>query len=111
MHNHLHPGNPQMVILARESRGLGQKALAEALGVSQGTISKIETELIPLSDEMIEMLSEVLDYPSHFFRQEGSISGIGIAEVFHRKRQSVSQRVLSKIYAQIEIRIKHISAL
>ncbi len=108
MHN---TGNPQMVILARESRGLGQKALADALAVSQGTISKIETGLIPLSDEMIEMLSEVLNYPSHFFQQEGSITGIGIAEVFHRKRQSVSQRVLNRIYAQIEIRIKHISSL
>jgi len=104
-------GNPQLVILARESRGLGQKALAETLKVSQGTISKIETGLIPLSDEMIEMLSEVLDYPEHFFRQEGKSAGIGIAEIFHRKRQSVPQRVLNKIYAQIEIRIKHISTL
>jgi Zn-dependent peptidase ImmA (M78 family)/DNA-binding XRE family transcriptional regulator len=110
-HNQFNQGNPQMVILARESRGLGQKALAEALGVSQGSISKIETGLIPLSDEMIEMLSGVLDYPPHFFRQEGSIIGIGIAEVFHRKRQSVPLRVLNRIYAQIEIRIKHISSL
>lgn len=110
-HNQSNQGNPQMVILARESRGLGQKALAEALDVSQGTISKIETGLIPLSNEMIELLSEVLDYPPHFFRQEGGITGIGIAEVFHRKRQNVPQRVLNKIYAQIEIRIKHISAL
>ncbi len=111
MHNQSNQGNPQMVILARESRGLGQKALAEALAVSQGTISKIETGLIPLSDEIIELLSEILDYPPHFFRQEGGIVGIGIAEVFHRKRQNVPQRVLNKIYAHMEIRIKHISAL
>ena len=111
MHNQLHPGNSHMVILARESRGLGQKALADALGISQGTVSKIETGLLPLSDEMIEALSDILDYPSHFFRQEGAITGIGVAEVFHRKRQSVPQRVLDKIYAQIEIRIKHISSL
>ncbi len=111
MNNQFNQGNPYMVILARESRGLGQKALAEALTVSQGTISKIETGLIPLSDEMIELLSEILDYPPHFFRQEGDFTGIGIAEVFHRKRQNVPQRVLSKIYAQIEIRIEHISTL
>ncbi len=111
MYNQLNQGNPRMVILARESRGLGQQALSEALNVSQGTISKVETGLIPLSDEMVESLSEVLDYPPHFFRQEGDITGIGIAEVFHRKRQNVPQRVLNKIYAQIEIRIKHIAAL
>src|SRR5689334_10579525 len=111
MYNQLNQGNPRMVILARESRGLGQQALAEALHVSQGTISKIETDLIPLTDEMMESLSEVLDYPPHFFRQEGDITGIGIAEIFHRKRQNVPQRVLNKIYALIEIRIKHVSAL
>ena len=111
MHKQLKPGNPQMVVLAREARGLGQKALAEALNMSQGTISKIETGLIPVSDEMIEKLIEILDYPAIFFRQEGTITGIGVAEVFHRKRQSVPQRVLNKIYAQIEIRIKHISSL
>lgn len=105
------PGNPHMVVLAREARGLGQKSLAEALNMSQGTISKIETGLIPVSDEIIEKLVEILDYPAHFFRQEGTITGIGVAEVFHRKRQSVPQRVLNKIYAQIEIRIKHISSL
>lgn len=111
MYNQFNQGNPRMVILARESRGLGQQALAEALNVSQGTISKIETGLIPLSNEMMESLSEVLDYPPHFFQQEGDITGIAIAEVFHRKRQNVPQRVLNKIYAQIEIRIKHIAAL
>lgn len=100
-----------MVILARESRGLSQKSLAQALGLSQGTISKMETGLIPVSDDMIEMLSHTLDYPPSFFRQEGNITGIGIAEVFHRKRQSVPQHILTKIYAQIEIRIRHISAL
>lgn len=111
MKNQLKPGNPQMVILGRESRGLSQKKLAQVLGITQGTISKIESGLIPVSDEMIEMLSQTLDYPTHFFRQEGSITSIGIAEVFHRKRQSVSQSVLNRIYAQIEIRIKHISLL
>jgi Zn-dependent peptidase ImmA (M78 family)/DNA-binding XRE family transcriptional regulator len=105
------PGNPQMVVLAREARGLGQKALAEALSMSQGTISKIEMGLIPISDEMIEKLVTILDYPARFFRQEGNITGVGVAEVFHRKRQSVPQRALNKIYAQIEIRIKHISSL
>lgn len=110
-HNQHRLGNPQMVIVAREARGLGQKALADTLGVSQSTISKIETGLLLLSDDMINMLSETLDYPPHFFRQDGSITGVGIAEIFHRKRQSVSQHLLSKIHAQIEIRIKTVAAL
>jgi Zn-dependent peptidase ImmA (M78 family)/DNA-binding XRE family transcriptional regulator len=111
MNNQLKPANPKMVILGRESRGLSQKKLAQALDVTQGTISKIETGLIPVSNEMIEMLSQVLNYPPHFFRQEGDITSIGIAEIFHRKRQSVPQHVLNRIYAQIEIRIKHVYSL
>jgi len=53
----------------------------------------------------------VLDYPEHFFFQEGSRVGIGITEVFHRKLQSVPTKALNKIYALIEVRIRHITVL
>jgi Zn-dependent peptidase ImmA (M78 family)/DNA-binding XRE family transcriptional regulator len=103
--------NPNMVILARESRGLSQKMLADELGVTQGRVSKIEMGLLPVPNELLEELSHVLDYPMHFFLQEGSIIGVGIAEVFHRKRKDVPKKVLDKIYAQMEIRFKHVDAL
>jgi len=100
--------NPSMVILGRESRGLSQKMLADELHVTQGRVSKIEMGLLPVPDDLLEALSHVLDYPTHFFLQEGSILGVGIAEVFHRKRQDVPKKVLDKIYARMEIRFKHV---
>jgi len=103
--------NPDMVILARESRGLSQKVLAEYLGVAQSRLSMIEMGLRPISDELFEQLAVTLNYPPTFFFQEGRISGVGIAEVFHRKRQRVSKHVLDKIYALIEIRLRHIRTL
>ncbi len=103
--------NPNMVILGRESRGLSQTELANKLNVTQGRISKIEMGLLPVPDDLLTLLSEVLDYPKHFFLQEGSIKGVGIAEIFHRKRQDVPKGTLSKIYAQMEIRLRHISLL
>jgi Zn-dependent peptidase ImmA (M78 family) len=103
--------NPAMIILARESRGLSQKVLAERLYVTQGRISKIESGLLIVQDDILERISCILMYPKHFFYQKGGIIGVGIAEVFHRKRQSVSKHVLDKIYAQIEIRIRHIQEL
>lgn len=103
--------NPNMVILGRESRGLSQKMLAEALHVTQGRVSKMEMGLLPVPGDLLETLSQVLDYPTHFFLQEGAILGVGIAEIFHRKRQDVSKKVLEKIYAQMEIRFKHVYSL
>jgi len=109
--NDLSQVNPNMVILARESRGLSQKILAEQLGTTQERISKIEAGLRPVSDELLTGFVRILDYPAHFFFQEGSRIGIGITDVFHRKLQRVPAKTLNRIYAQIEVRIRHIAAL
>lgn len=103
--------NPDMIILARESRGLSQMALADALGVTQGYLSKIEKGFMPLTDEKIEMLSRILDYPTEFFFQSGSLMGMGITEIYHRKRQDVPQKLMTKIHACVEVRIRNIAAL
>ena len=103
--------NPNMIILARESRGMQQKTLAEQLKVTQGRISKIEMGLLTIPEELLERLAAALHYPLHFFYQEGQIMGVGVAELFHRKRKDVPQKDLSRIYATIEIRARHIEAL
>lgn len=99
--------NPNMVILARDSRGMTQKELALRLGVTQGRVSKMEMGLLPITDDLVERLAKCLGYPKHFFLQEGGIHGIGIPELFHRKRQDVPKRLLDRIYALIEIQSAH----
>src|SRR5439155_22483179 len=59
--------NPEMVSLARESRGLTQIELARKLEVSQGYLSKIESDLLEPSLELVNRLARLLDYPSSFF--------------------------------------------
>src|SRR4051812_21425581 len=86
-----------MLILGRESRGLTQIELAGLLGVSQGRISKIEKGLLPVPDDLLDLIADALHRPRHFF-YEGSRVGIGVAEIFHRKRADVPQRILSKVY-------------
>lgn len=52
---------------ARESLGLGQKAVAEYIGVPQSTISKIETGTINpgnITARNIVALSNILDAPA-----------------------------------------------
>jgi Zn-dependent peptidase ImmA (M78 family)/DNA-binding XRE family transcriptional regulator len=111
MNNSLEKINCNMIILGRESRGLSQKMLADELGVTQGRISKIEMGLLPISDDLLESLSATLRYPKEFFMQEGALIGVGTAEIFHRKRQSISKKALSKTYAQMEIRLRHVMKL
>lgn len=105
------PVNPYMIIVGRESRGLSQKMLADALGVSQGRVSKVESGLLAVPDDLLDALARVLNYPSGFFLQAGAPKGVGIAEIFHRKRQDVPKKVLDKVYARMEIRYRHIENL
>jgi len=103
--------NPEMVILARESRGYSQDELAKELHVTQGRISKIEGGTLEVPDDLLEVLCRVLHYPPVFFHQEGVRPGVGIAEIFHRKHKDVPKKLMNEIYASIDIRIRHITSL
>lgn len=105
------PVNPDMIVLGRESRGLSQKMFATALGIVQATVSKMEAAMLPVSDDMLERIATVLGYPLHFFRQQGGLFGVGVAEIFHRKRQDVPKKVLSCVYAQMDIRMRNLHTL
>jgi len=96
--------NPEMVVIARESRGLTQSELARLLSVSQGKISKIEGGFLGISGDMLQELSRVLDYPENFFTMTDPIVGFGVGMFYHRKRQSLSGGALGKIHAEMNIR-------
>lgn len=103
--------NGEMLALARESRGRTQTETAKALGIVQGTLSKMETGLLPLTDEVVASASTFLGYPPSFFQQSGPRIGASVAEIFHRKRADAPQRVLNRLYAEIDIRIRNVAQL
>lgn len=108
----LSPVAPGMVTLARQARGLSQTELAALLNITQGRLSKIESGLLPVSDDLLTVMVRQLHFPPGFFQQTGRTLGVGVAELFHRKRQNVSAKVLDKIHAVIEIRsVHHVKAL
>jgi Zn-dependent peptidase ImmA (M78 family)/DNA-binding XRE family transcriptional regulator len=96
--------NPKMVILARQSRGLTQIELALSAGMTQGTVSKIESGVITVNDDELMRLSNSLDYPNHFFEQQERVEAPGISELFHRKHQQATATTLNKAYALASIR-------
>lgn len=107
----LEPTNPQMLTLARQSRGLSQKELAELLSVSPGWLSKVEAGLKEIPSGQLLRMAEILDYPVSFFQNGQRIYGPGINELFHRRRYKVSTKVADKNQARMEIRRLNLASL
>lgn len=100
--------NPNMIVLAREARGLTQAELADLIGMSPTNLSKIERSDIGISDEVLETIAEKTDYPAHFFRQPGDIMPENLN---YRKREVVAQKLITPIHAKVNIIRKHIHFL
>ncbi|SFF55308.1 Zn-dependent peptidase ImmA, M78 family [Curtobacterium sp. YR515] len=81
----------------RLSRGLTQTALAEVSGVSQGTLSKVETGLLDLDPERWAAVADALGVPVEAFLE--ARAAIVPARVFHRKKKSTPKGALTKIGA------------
>jgi Zn-dependent peptidase ImmA (M78 family)/DNA-binding XRE family transcriptional regulator len=111
MQNHQEHFNPEMLVLARQSRGISQRELARILSVSPGWLSKIEGGIKELPDDRLSKIAELLDYPMEFFTSNKRIFGPGVSELFHRKRHNIPMRILDKHQAQIEIRRMNIADL
>ncbi len=102
---------PELLTLARQSRGLTQSEFARGAEVSQALVSRIEDGTRTPSDEVIARFAEALDYPPEFFYLTDPIYGSGVGELYHRKRQSISVKGLAKLHAEINIRRFHVARL
>jgi Zn-dependent peptidase ImmA (M78 family)/transcriptional regulator with XRE-family HTH domain len=100
-----------MLALARESRGHTQIELARLLSISQAYVSKIESDLLEPSADVLARIAEVLDYPESFFFLTDPIYGPGVTEFWHRKRKAATARQMRRIYAEINKRIIHVERL
>ncbi len=103
--------NPEMLTLARKSRGKTQKQLAKDANVTQAAISKCEAGVQQVDEEVLPRLANALDYPLRFFRQAVTIKGPGISEFFHRKRSKIRVALLHQVYALAELRRLEIAKL
>jgi len=92
---------PMMIVLARESRGYTQSALASEIGVTQGTLSKVENGQAPPAGDLVRRLSESLNYPASFFFQEYAFRSLPIS--FYRKRIRVKAVLEKTIRARLNI--------
>lgn len=109
------PFNADLLILARQSRGLSQSELAENCNLSQAMISKLEGRLTSEpSLDLLEKLSKVLNYPTDFFYENDRLYGLPPsvhAGPLYRKKANVTKKSREKLEAILNIRILHLKRL
>lgn len=94
--------NPQMVVLAREMRGITQKELCSKVpNLTQGNLSRMEKGLLNITSETLTILAEELEFPEKFFFQETPVNRI--SNFYYRKRLSMSKKVLQITDAKMHV--------
>ena len=79
--------NGQMVTLAREFRGVTQSWLADACGVTQQAIARIEAGVAnAIGPDRLEKMAQALSFPVSFFSLNEVRLGFGSSSYFYRKK-------------------------
>lgn len=96
--------NPEMVILAREYRGLTQEELARTLCVSQAKVARIEGGLqAEVPDVLLDEIAKALSFPREFFEQEEDRIGFGSSSYFYRKKADLTAADRKRIHGLVNI--------
>jgi Zn-dependent peptidase ImmA (M78 family)/transcriptional regulator with XRE-family HTH domain len=106
--------NHTLLLLARQYRERSQSEVARAAGLTQGHYSRIENGLLPEgpSEDSVARIAEALSFPPEFFYQSEKAVGLPLSvHPFHRKKQSVGDRVLKRVHAELNFRLIHLRRL
>ncbi|NBH06017.1 XRE family transcriptional regulator [Amycolatopsis sp. SID8362] len=79
----------RMVRLVREARSWAQHDLANAAGISQGFVSKVEKGLLPLTGDYLDKVAAALAVPPDLLRTSEPVGGVEVTCLHHRRRSSV----------------------
>jgi Zn-dependent peptidase ImmA (M78 family)/transcriptional regulator with XRE-family HTH domain len=96
--------NPNILTIARGSRGISQSDFAGKMKWSQGKASKVEHGLLELPDEEVRKIANLLQYPPELFYEPTSLSGFGSCCLYHRKRLTTPVRTLNRLHDEINLR-------
>lgn len=79
--------NSQLIVLAREFRGLSQSALAESAGITQSAIAQLEIgNTGAIGEDKFIKVASALSFPIDFFYSAESRLGFGSSSYFYRKK-------------------------
>jgi Zn-dependent peptidase ImmA (M78 family)/transcriptional regulator with XRE-family HTH domain len=95
--------NPVMVVVARESRGMTQSALASATGLSASKLSKYENGLLQISDDDIARIANATGFRSSFFSRNDPVFGLGSSLLFNRRLKTTPITVQRQVQARVNV--------
>ena len=78
-----------------------QKEVAEAVGISQSSLSKAEHGLQELPRDIMEKLCKYYDFPETFFMRSEGISPLG--HLYYRKKLTVTNKIIDSFVAKVKI--------
>ncbi|HEY1706700.1 MAG TPA: XRE family transcriptional regulator [Rhizomicrobium sp.] len=108
------PFNHKLLLLARQYRERSQASVAAGAKLTQPHYSRIESGLLPdgPSDENAVRIAKTLSFPVSFFYQPDGMASLPLSmHPMHRKRESVGERTLKRLHAELNIRLMHIRRL
>ena len=107
--------NHDLLLMARQFRGMSQAEVAEAAGLDQGHYSRVERGLLNTnpSVETLSAIADALRFRLSFFQQPDDVAGLPLSvhDVAWRKKASVSAGELKRLHAELNIRVMHIRRL
>ena len=79
--------NSQLVLLAREFRGLSQEDLAVKANVTQSAVSQLEKgNSVAIGQDKLTKIFEALEFPERFFYSDEPRLSFGSSSYFYRKK-------------------------
>ena len=105
-------GNPDLLRVARQLRGLQQGDAAQRLGVSQAMLSRVENRLSGFTFELIDKAATAFGMPRSFFTQTDTVLGAPVSvHPMWRKKAAVNAREMDQIVAELNMRLMHLRRL
>lgn len=95
--------NAEMLVLARLSRGMKQGDVAQAMGVTQGLVSKVENQIAAPTQDYLAAFSDVVGYPTTLFWRPEHVRGSDSICFHHRKQKSMPVKVLEQVEAEMHL--------
>jgi transcriptional regulator with XRE-family HTH domain len=83
--------NPKRLSLARKRRRLSSKALAELIGMSPVTVTRLEKAINEPESETVDLLAKKLGFPREFFFG-GDVDDVGQEAASFRSLTSMTAR-------------------
>lgn len=95
--------NSEMLVLAREYRGLTQDELARKSGLNRIKIAKIESGLVVATEQDTDLLCTALDMPPSFFDNEEPVIGYGSSAYYYRKKADLTAADRKRVHSIVNM--------